>query len=77
MYLIRKIFVSLWSEIGDMEYGHLKRKSMTKEQRTATARIVNDMFKADKTIKESESKDMKKFMSDYDSTYQEVWLHHE
>lgn len=38
---------------------------MTKEQRTAMARIISDMIKADNIIKESEIKDMKKLLSEY------------
>ena len=38
---------------------------MTKEQRTAMARIISDMIKADNIIEESEIKDMKRLMSDY------------
>lgn len=38
---------------------------MTKEQRTAMARIISDMIKADNIIEESEIKDMKKLMSEY------------
>jgi hypothetical protein len=45
---------------------------MTREQRTAIARIISDMIKADRIIEENESKDMKKFMSDYNTTHQEM-----
>jgi hypothetical protein len=45
---------------------------MTKEQRTAIARIISDMIKADNIIEESEIKDMKKLMSDYAITHQEM-----
>ena len=45
---------------------------MTKEQRTATARIISDMIKADNIIEESEIKDMKKLMSEYSITHQEM-----
>lgn len=38
---------------------------MTKEQRTAMARIISDMIKADNIIEESEIKDMKELMSEY------------
>lgn len=38
---------------------------MTKEQRTAMARIISDMIKADNIIEESEIEDMKKLMSGY------------
>ena len=37
---------------------------MTKEQRTAIARIISDMIKADNIIEETEIKDMKKLMSE-------------
>lgn len=37
---------------------------MTKEQRTAMARIICDMIKADIIIEENEIKDMKNFMSE-------------
>ncbi len=45
---------------------------MTKEQRTAMARIISDMIKADNIIEESEIKDMKKLMSEYVITHQEM-----
>ena len=45
---------------------------MTREQRTAMARIISDMIKADNIIEENEIKDMKKFMSDYGITHQEM-----
>ena len=45
---------------------------MTKEQRTAIARIISDMIKADKIIEESEIWDMKRLMSEYSITYQEM-----
>lgn len=45
---------------------------MTKEQRTAMARIISDMIKADNIIEESEIKDMKNLMSDYSVTHQEM-----
>lgn len=45
---------------------------MIKEQRTEIARIISDMIKADNIIEESESKDMKKLMSDYGTTNQEM-----
>ena len=38
---------------------------MTKEHRTAMARIISDMIKADNIIEESEINDMKKLMSGY------------
>lgn len=37
---------------------------MTREQRTAMARIISDMIKADNIIEESEIRDMKKLMSE-------------
>lgn len=49
-----------------------KNNIMTKEQRTAMARIISDMIKADNIIEESEIKDMKKLMSDYSITHQEM-----
>ena len=45
---------------------------MTKEQRTAIARIISDMIKADNIIEESEIKDMKRLMSEYAITHQEM-----
>ena len=45
---------------------------MTREQRTAMARITSDIIKADNIIEESEIKDMKKLMSDYGITHQEM-----
>ena len=45
---------------------------MTREQRTAIARIISDMIKADNIIEESEIKDMKKLMSEYAITHQEM-----
>ena len=45
---------------------------MTKEHRTAMARIISDMIKADNIIEESEIKDMKKLMSEYAITHQEM-----
>ena len=45
---------------------------MTKEQRTAIARIISDMIKADNIIEESEIRDMKKLMSEYSITHQEI-----
>jgi hypothetical protein len=38
---------------------------MTKEQRTAMARVTSDMIKADNIIEESEINDMEKLMSGY------------
>ena len=45
---------------------------MTKEHRTAMARIISDMIKADNIIEESEIKDMKKLMSDYAITHHKM-----
>ena len=45
---------------------------MTHEQQIAMARIISDMIKADNIIEESEIKDMKKLMSDYAITHQEM-----
>ena len=45
---------------------------MTREQRTATARIISDMIKADNIIEESEIKDMYRLMSEYSITHQEM-----
>lgn len=45
---------------------------MTRELRTAIARIISDMIKADNIIEESEIKDMKKLMSEYAITHQEM-----
>ena len=45
---------------------------MTKEQRTAMARIISDMIKADNIIEESEIKDMKRLMAEYAITHQEM-----
>ena len=45
---------------------------MTREQRTATARIISDMIKADNIIEESEIKDMNRLMSEYSITHQEM-----
>ena len=45
---------------------------MTKEQRTAMARIISDMIKADNIIEESEIRDMKKLMSRYAITQQDM-----
>ena len=45
---------------------------MTREQRTAIARIISDMIKADNIIEESEIKDMKQLMFDYSITHQEM-----
>jgi len=45
---------------------------MTREQRTAMARIISDMIKADNIIEESEIRDMKKLMSEYSISHQEM-----
>lgn len=45
---------------------------MTREQRTAMARIISDMIKADNIIEESEVRDMKRLMSEYAITHQEM-----
>jgi len=45
---------------------------MTKEQRTAMARIISDMIKADNIIEESEIKDMKRLMAEYAITHREM-----
>lgn len=45
---------------------------MTKEQRTAIARIISDMIKADNIIEENEIRDMKRLMSNYSITHQEM-----
>ena len=45
---------------------------MTHEHRMAMARIISDMIKADNIIEESEIKDMKKLMSEYSITHQEM-----
>lgn len=45
---------------------------MTKEQRTAIARIISDMIKADNIIEESEIRDMKRLMQEYSISHQEM-----
>ena len=45
---------------------------MTQEQRTAMARNISDMIKADNVIEEREIKDMKNLMSEYAITHQEM-----
>lgn len=45
---------------------------MTKEQRIAMARIISDMIKADNIIEENEIVDMKKLMSKYSITQQDM-----
>lgn len=47
-------------------------RKMTKEQRTAMARIISDMIKADNIIEESEIKDMKALMSKYAITKKDM-----
>lgn len=45
---------------------------MTKEQRIAIARIISDMIKSDNIIEESEIKDMKRLMSEYSISHQDM-----
>ncbi len=45
---------------------------MTREQRIAIARVISDMIKADNIIEETEIKDMKRLMSDYSLTHQDM-----
>lgn len=45
---------------------------MTKEHRTAMARIISDMIKADNIIEESEIKGMKQLLKEYSITRQEM-----
>ncbi len=45
---------------------------MTHEQRVAMGRIISDMIKADNIIEESEIRDMKRLMSEYSITHQEM-----
>ena len=45
---------------------------MTKEQRMAIACIISDMIKADNIIEETEIRDMKKLMSEYSITHNEM-----
>lgn len=45
---------------------------MNKDQRTAMARIISDMIKADNIIEENEIKDMKMLMSKYSITQQDM-----
>lgn len=45
---------------------------MTKEQRIAMARVISDMIKADNIIEETEIRDMKRLMSDYSLTHQDM-----
>lgn len=45
---------------------------MTKEQRIAISRIISDMIKADNIIEETEILDMKRLMSDYSLSHQDM-----
>lgn len=45
---------------------------MTREQRTAIARVISDMIKADSIIEETEIRDMKRLMSEYSLTHQDM-----
>lgn len=45
---------------------------MTKEQRIAISRVISDMIKADNIIEETEILDMKRLMSDYSLTHQDM-----
>lgn len=45
---------------------------MTKEQRIAISRVISDMIKADNIIEETEILDMKRLMSDYLLTHQDM-----
>lgn len=45
---------------------------MTKEQRIAISRVISDMIKADNIIEETEIRDMKRLMSDYSLTHQDM-----
>ena len=45
---------------------------MTKEQRIAIGRIISDMIKADNIIEETEIRDMKRLMSDYSLSHQDM-----
>ncbi len=45
---------------------------MTREQRIAIARVISDMIKADNIIEETEIRDMKRLMSDYSLTHQDM-----
>jgi len=45
---------------------------VTKEQRTAIALIISDIIKGDNIIEESEIRDMKRLMSEYSITHQNM-----
>lgn len=45
---------------------------MNREQRVAIARIISDMIKADNIIEETEISDMKKLMTEYSLTHQDM-----
>lgn len=45
---------------------------MTREQRISIARVISDMIKADNIIEETEIRDMKRLMSDYSLTHQDM-----
>jgi hypothetical protein len=45
---------------------------MTREQRIAIGRVISDMIKADNIIEETEIRDMKRLMSDYSLTHQDM-----
>lgn len=45
---------------------------MTREQRIAIARVISDMIKADNIIEETEIRDMKRLMTDYSLTHQDM-----
>ncbi len=45
---------------------------MTREQRIAIGRVISDMIKADNIIEETEIRDMKRLMSDYSWTHQDM-----
>lgn len=45
---------------------------MTREQRTAIARIISDMIKVDNIIEENEIRDMKRFVCEYFITHMEM-----
>ena len=49
---------------------------MTHEQRTAIARIISDMIKADNIIEESEIRDMKQLMDNYSLTQHDMCAAH-
>jgi len=45
---------------------------MTREQRISIARVISDMIKADNIIEETEIRDMKRLMTDYSLTHQDM-----